>query len=143
MKKTLYAVSIFFCSYSNLFSQGAPACPSINTSGGSVCQGACVPLTAAVVTNNQTNTYNVAAIPYAAYGFAGTSVLNNTDDLWAGVTPIGFNFCYFGTSYSQIVIVSNGKNTFDAPQAIFYNGWVFPTAFPNPPDLPANTICGA
>ena len=136
-------MSIFLSALSDLFSQGAPACPLINTSGASICQGSCAPLTANVVTNNQTTSYNVAAIPYAPYPFTGTQVLNGMDDLWAGVTPIGFNFCYFGTSYSQIVIGSNGEITFDVTQANAYNGWSITAALPNITDLPANTICGA
>lgn len=127
-----------------IFSQGAPACPAI-TAGThtSVCQGACVPLTSTLVTNNSTSAYNVAAIPYAPYPYTGTSVLNNTDDLWSGVSNIGFNFCYFGNTYTQMVIGSNGEITFDATQAGAYNGWQITTALPNATDLPANTICGA
>jgi len=135
--------ALFFSSF-NTFSQGAPACPTINAGTyTAVCQGACVPLTSTLVTNNQTTTYNVAAIPYAPYGFVGTQVLNGTDDLWSGTSPIGFNFCYYGTAYNQMVIGSNGQITFDLTQAGAYNGWSITTALPNVIDLPANTICGA
>lgn len=127
-----------------VFSQGAPACPSIKAGTyTAVCQGTCVPLTTTLVTNNQTNTYNVAAIPYAPYPFTGTQVLNGTDDLWSASSPIGFNFCYFGSSYNTMVIGSNGQITFDLTQANGYNGWSITTTLPNVIDLPANTICGA
>jgi trimeric autotransporter adhesin len=129
---------------SRAWSQGAPACPAINAGTyTTVCQGACVQLTSTLVTNNQTTTYSVAAIPYAPYPFVGTQVLNGTDDLWSNVSPIGFDFCYFGTAYNQMVIGSNGQITFDATQAGGYNNWQITAALPNVIDMPGNTICGA
>ncbi len=134
----------FFLPVMTAFPQGAPACPTINAGTyTNVCQGACVPLTSTVVTSNQTTSYNVGPIPYAPYGFVGTPVLNGTDDLWSAVSPIGFNFCYYGTSYSQMVIGSNGQITFDLTQANGYNGWSITMPLPNTIDLPGNTICGA
>lgn len=143
LKVTLLLLSLII-SLQHLRGQGAPACPSIKAgTHTTVCQGACVTLTSTLVTNNQTTSYNVAAIPYAPYSFTGTQVLNGTDDLWAQVTPIGFNFCYFGNSYSQMVIGSNGEITFDVTQAGITNGWSITTAMPNLVDMPGNTICAA
>lgn len=144
LKRLSLLICLLIPAFSRLLAQGAPACPDI-TAGThtNVCQGACVALTSTLVTNNQTTSYNVASIPYAPYSFTGTQVLNGTDDLWSQLSPIGFNFCYYGTSYSQMVIGSNGEITFDATQAGAYNGWSISTALPNTVDLPANTICGA
>lgn len=142
--KAYLTVLALLMSLAESMGQGAPACPAITASNyTTVCQGACVQLTSTLVTNNQTTTYNVGAIPYAPYAFAGTQVLNGTDDLWSNASPIGFNFCYYGTSYSQMVIGSNGQITFDLAQAGQYNGWSITAALPNTIDLPGNTICGA
>jgi len=148
MKFSIQKRLVFFLGFilisAGLFSQGAPACPTINAGTyTAVCQGACVPLTSTLVTNNQTTSYGVAAIPYAPYGFVGTAVLNGTDDLWSAASPIGFNFCYYGNNYTQMVIGSNGQITFDLTQAGGYNGWAITAALPNNIDLPGNTICGA
>jgi gliding motility-associated-like protein len=151
MKKNLYTFILLVVVSYNLFSQGAPACPAINVGGGTnTCPGQCVPLTASVVTTNQTTSYNVATIPYSPYPFVGTAVLNGIDDHWADSAAIGFNFCYFGNTYSQMCIGSNGEITFDLnngnPNSAYpslYNGYTINSALPNTTDLPGNTICGA
>jgi hypothetical protein len=114
MKRTPFILALFLAFFLHFqgYTQGAPACPDIIAgTHTSVCTGVCVPLTSTLVTNNQTTSYNVAPIPYAPYGFVGTPVLNGTDDLWSAASPIGFNFCYYGSSYSQMVIGSNGMIT--------------------------------
>lgn len=144
MKKLVLILAVLAAFSSEILAQGAPACPSINISGtGNICPGQCVPLTASVVTTRQTSTYSVSTIPYAPYPFTGTAVLNGIDDHWANQAPIGFSFCYFGNSYTDMVIGSNGEITFDLTQSGGFNGWTIGNALPNTIDLPANTICGA
>jgi trimeric autotransporter adhesin len=147
MKKLLFALSIVVASFTDTYSQGAPACPSLNAgigTGGSanICPGQCVPLAATPVTNNQTTSYNVAAIPYAPYPYTGgTAVSLGTDDVWSPVASLGFPFCYFGTSYTQAVIGSNGHVTFDLTQAGGFDAYNVTTPLPSTVDMPANTIC--
>lgn len=45
------------------------------------------------------------------------TVINLTDDVWSGVVPIGFNFTFYGASYNQCVLGSNGILTFDLSNA--------------------------
>jgi gliding motility-associated-like protein len=143
MKRTaLISMLLAFFSF-KVFSQGAPACPTINTSGGSVCLGACLPLTASVVANNQTSAYTVGAIPYAPYPYSGgTGVSVGIDDVWSPVINLPFNFCFFGASYTQCIIGSNGQISFDLTLASGYDGWSITTALPSLTNMPVNTICG-
>ncbi len=71
------------------------------------------------ITANQTNTYNVATIPFSPYTNTGTSV-SLSDDSQAGPFPIGFTFCFFGTTYTQMYIGSNGWISFSAGQSVAF-----------------------
>ena len=56
---------------------------------------------------NATTTYTVSQIPYAAQTNVGTLVALG-DDVQSGVFNIGFTFCFYGTTYTQFRIGSNG-----------------------------------
>jgi len=45
------------------------------------------------------------------------------DDRWSEVIDLGFEFCFFGDTYSQILIGSNGVLSFEIENAGGYNGW--------------------
>lgn len=87
--------------------------------------------------------YAVDSTIYTPYPYTGTIVLNGIDDHWTDVIPIGFDFCYFGSRYDQLIIGSNGQITFDLSQANGYNSWQITAPLPNTTDMPANTICAA
>ena len=53
----------------------------------------------------------------------GTPTSLNIDDQWSDVIDIGFEFCFFGTTYNQILIGSNGVLSFEFDNAGGYNGW--------------------
>ena len=53
----------------------------------------------------------------------GTPIGLDIDDRWSEVIDIGFEFCFFGDTYSQILIGSNGVLSFDLANASGYNGW--------------------
>lgn len=55
----------------------------------------------------QTNTYGVSQITFAPNPTTGTPI-TLTDDAISQVLPIGFTFCFFGNSYTQFYISSNG-----------------------------------
>ncbi len=89
-----------------------------------VCPGNCTNLTTTVQGTLGTASYSVAAIPYNPTSFtAGTAVLIGIDDWFSPVLNIPFNFCYYGTSYNQLVIGANGDITFDLTQANNTDPW--------------------
>ncbi|MDB4588886.1 gliding motility-associated C-terminal domain-containing protein [Flavobacteriaceae bacterium] len=45
------------------------------------------------------------------------------DDRWSDVIDLGFEFCFFGGTYSQILIGSNGVVSFEIDNADSYNGY--------------------
>ncbi len=123
--------------------QGAPACPSVEAGPDvTTCSGQCSTLSATLVTNNQTTSYSVAAIPYIPFSYTtGTAILVATDDVWSPVENIGFNFCFFGTSYSKFVIGANGHVTFNLAKAFpTTDNYQVTTPLPSTADMPANTI---
>ena len=75
---------------------------------------------------NQTTNYTVASIPYVAQTNTGTSVFM-TDDSQQGPFPIGFNFCFYGQTYSQFYIGSNGWISFSGGQPTTFTSSPLPT----------------
>jgi hypothetical protein len=65
---------------------------------------------------HETTDYTVNSIPYITQTNTGTSI-NQSDNSQVGPFDIGFNFCFFGQSYSQFYICSNGWISFE-PQPI-------------------------
>ena len=61
-----------------------------------------------------------------------------SDDSWSGAVNIGFNFSFYGNSYTQCVIGSNGQISFNTNQANGYCPWSL-TGGP----LPNTTLTGA
>jgi hypothetical protein len=60
-----------------------------------------------------TGSYTVDSIGFSPYPYAGTSAGLSVDDGWSNAYPIGFNFTFYGTTYTQVVIGSNGQLTFN------------------------------
>jgi gliding motility-associated-like protein len=76
---------------------------------------------------NQTTNYGVTNIPYVAQTNTGTSLFM-TDDSQQGPFQIGFNFCFFGTTYTQFYIGSNGWISFTGGQPVTFTSQPIPTA---------------
>lgn len=92
----------------------------------SVCEGAEINLSATYqVLGQDTNSYEINALESCpqppASGGEPTSV--EIDDRWSDVIDLGFEFCFFGGTYNQIVIGSNGVLSFDLSNAEGYNAW--------------------
>ena len=51
----------------------------------------------------------------------------DVDDEWSEVIDLGFEFCFFGDTYSQILIGSNGVLSFELDNAGEGNGWSLDT----------------
>ena len=80
--------------------------------------GGCLSLTASYPKFYETTDYDVSAEDYKpniAFN-AGQALNANTDDLYLKKVIIPFNFCYFGITYNEVVIGSNGTITFNSNQ---------------------------
>ena len=98
-----------------------PGCPNVDA-GADVdldCGVDCVDLTASFLQTGETTSYEVTSIDYAPpFPFTGgTPVSVNTDDVWSPIIPLPFDFCFFGETYSEMIIGSNGVVAFDSTQS--------------------------
>lgn len=108
--------------------------------------GSCVTLEASYLQVNQPTNYTVASIPYAPpyqFNCLKNPVSVNDDDVWSPIVNLPFNFCFFGTNYSQCLISSNGAITFDLTNNTpgGYSGWSFTNNLPST-NLFRNAIFG-
>jgi gliding motility-associated-like protein len=77
---------------------------------------------------NQTTNYTASQIPYAAQINNGTLVALG-DDAQSNVFNIGFTFCFYGQTYTQFRIGSNGWISFGAGvQPVTFASLAIPTA---------------
>lgn len=76
----------------------------------------CVDLEATYLDLGETTNYIVEPIaynpPFAFNGLANP-VSVNTDDVWSPIVNLPFDFCFYGNTYDQCLIGSNGVITFD------------------------------
>ncbi len=121
-------------------------CPTSSISAGSnttICSGNCASLAATISTLNTTSSYSVAATPYTPFPYGvGTTAIPNVDDVWSSAINIGFNFCYFGNTFNQLLIGSNGEITFNTAFASGGENYQVTTLLPNLVEHQPNTICG-
>ena len=88
---------------------------------------------------NQTTSYAVANIPYAAQINSGALVALG-DDSQSGTFNIGFTFCFYGQTYTQFRIGSNGWISLGAgAQPVTFASLAIPTANAA---VPKNCIMG-
>ena len=88
---------------------------------------------------NQTTNYNVTNIPYVAQVNNGTQVFLS-DDSQSGVYNIGFTFCFYGQTYTQFRVGSNGWVSLGAgAQPATFTSAAIPSAGFN---IPKNCIMG-
>lgn len=95
---------------------------------------------------NQTTNYNVTTIPFVNPNNNGTQITQffafnflNMDDGVSNAIPLPFNFCFFGTSYNQIWVGSNGWVSFTANQPNNFTSSSIPSVAAN---VPKNCIMG-
>ena len=75
---------------------------------------------------NQTTNYGVTNIPYVPQTNTGNQLFM-TDDSQQGPFQIGFNFCFFGTTYNQFYVGSNGWISFTGGQPTTFTSQPIPT----------------
>ena len=97
-----------------------------------ICAGDSVQLSATALNPNEITSYTLSSIPYAPITGTTTNV-TLADDAVSAALPIGFNFNFWGTVYSNFYISSNGFIGFLAtlPSGCCYGQLLPSTADPN------------
>ncbi|WP_443633022.1 T9SS type A sorting domain-containing protein [Candidatus Marifrigoribacter sp. Uisw_064] len=67
----------------------------------------------------------------------------NSDDLYSGIIPIGFDFEFYGNTYNDVVIGGNGIINFDTTLAGGFCPWTFDQDLPSTTMETNNAIFGA
>lgn len=134
------------------------ACPS-NVAGGlglsgvdpnpyNNCTGSnCTTLEATYSNLGNTSTYTVQSIPYAPpyqFGCLANAISVSVDDVWSDLITLPFNFCFYGNTYNQFVVGSNGVVSFNTTDNTpgGMNNWLINNNLPNTA-LTLNSIFGA
>ncbi|PKP04951.1 MAG: hypothetical protein CVU11_02065 [Bacteroidetes bacterium HGW-Bacteroidetes-6] len=142
MKKYFWIV-LLLALPSVVFAQ-APGCPYIAGSNDTTtCGTSSVTLHADALATGLTTSYTVSSIPFAPpYPVTSGTVFSlGTDDIWSSSPiTIPFNFCFFGSSYNQIWVGSNGVLTFTNPGST-YCPWSFTASVPSS-SLIMNSVFG-
>jgi len=131
-----------------IFAQG-PGCPSIDAGPDQTlaCGVSCTNLSANVFQILGTTSYTVGSLPYSGLPYAtNMGVQLNIDDRWSNVINLPFTFCFFGASYTSLVVSSNGVICFNTGYANSYHEWSFGTGSQVPANNAAfrpNSIYGA
>jgi gliding motility-associated-like protein len=86
----------------------------------------------------ETTTYLVQNIPFAPFPNTGTQVFLG-DDQVSGALPIGFSFCFFGNTYTNFHIGSNGWISFSPGQPTTFTSAAIPSTAGS---VPKNCIMG-
>lgn len=99
----------------------------------SICNGTCATILTSLPVLNKTTSYTVSSIPYVASlpcEGAGVEAPGSIelDDIHSTIVPIGFDFCFFGNTYSQCVMSANGYITFNTALAGTFSPWSFTAA---------------
>lgn len=133
--KSLVLLSLTLFCYEQLFSQACSVVPFNITDRDSICNGTCATITASLPTLRLTTAYTGAAIPYVPSlpceggGVAAPGSIA-LDDIHSTVIPIGFDFCFFGNTYTQCVLSANGYLSFNTVLAGAFSPWAFTTGIP-------------
>lgn len=82
------------------------------------------------ILGQDTSAYEITSVGNCEFPsfIGGTPTSVETDDEWSDVIDIGFDFCFFGGTYNQLLIGSNGVISFDLSNSNGYNGWSYDPA---------------
>ncbi len=99
-----------------------------------------ITLNATVQSNSNTH-YTIDSITYSPpVPYNSGTLITVLDDEWSDTLSLPFNFYFFGISYNEFVIGSNGAISFNTSYANGYNQWKFTNTIPGI-SLPHNSIC--
>jgi gliding motility-associated-like protein len=87
---------------------------------------------------NQTTNYSVTPIPYVTQTNTGNQLFMS-DDSQQGPFPIGFTFCFYGQTYTQFYVGSNGWISFSPGQPTTFSSISIPSPLAS---TPKNCIMG-
>jgi gliding motility-associated-like protein len=86
------------------------------------CGSTCGNLNFRIPDLKEASDYSVSTIPYTPFSYTSTTGTEltglYTDDEYSGVIPLPFNVCFYGATYSNVVIGSNGLITFDVANGV-------------------------
>ncbi|PSG90560.1 fibronectin type III domain-containing protein [Aurantibacter aestuarii] len=85
------------------------------------------------VTGQDFNVYEINALGGCPTPIlsGGTPTSLTIDDRWSDVVDMGFDFCFFGDTYNQLVVGANGAISFDPTIAGTGSGYSFNQPIPN------------
>ncbi len=95
--------------------------------------GSCVDLEATYLDLGNTTNYIVEPIAYnppRAFDGLANPVSVNVDDVWSPIVNLPFSFCFYGNTYNQCVIGSNGILSFNTALAGTSSGYSFNNNIP-------------
>lgn len=107
-------------------------CPTIEVPpvNAEVCAGQCTDLVVEPTIINETTDYFVENIDFNPYPYTdGATLPIPTDDVWSGIISIGFDFCFYGNTYNQLLIGTNGIVSFNTGDAGGYCEWPIDNPF--------------
>lgn len=81
------------------------------------CNQNCYTVKANFVKPKLTTQYSVSSIPFNPLSSATGTTVSVLDDQFSGAIPIGFDFCFYGNTYSSVYISANGHISFNANNA--------------------------
>jgi len=113
MKNLFSIITFTFISYFG-YNQALPAVNLCLGQDATVCQGQQVVIT---------NCGGSGSSGAAGISLNAPNSVNLWDDVWSGSVPIGFPFSFYGTTYNNCVIGSNGIVSFDLSKAGGYCAW--------------------
>ncbi|MEM6719479.1 MAG: fibronectin type III domain-containing protein [Bacteroidota bacterium] len=83
------------------------------------------------ITSN-TTVYQISDLQCPPENLTGDATGIDSDDTWSGVIDLGFDFQFFGETYSQVVVGGNGLLSFDTSLANLGCDWAFNEDLPDP-----------
>lgn len=137
MRRAILFIGILLCTLSSRAQNVVELSVNNDTT---ICAGSSIPLQAHLMNApSATQTYMVQGIGFNPDPFLSTNSVTLGDDDQTRALNIGFDFCFFGNSYQQFIIGSNGWISFSANQPNSWAGFTLPNSSGL---VPQNVIMG-
>jgi gliding motility-associated-like protein len=110
------------------------------------CNVNCFTLQSSLTDIKATTTYTIdSSLAFAGnYGFniGGATQIASVDEIFSGAVSLPFDFCFYGNTYNQLTIGTNGAINFGSANAYQLNYGLITNGIPSA-DYPAGTILAA